>query len=293
MSVRIMARVWAHSRRKDGELLVMLALADFANDAGESWPSIRLLAQKARLSERQTRRVLNTLQASGELRRSRSNGGRNRRSHYFITITENPDKITVTELPCKNNTEICDTKTLTPMSGALNHHRTINKSYESDKQILRSETGAHAPEFPPSRRDRKLTRGAGIPPELQAAVSRVVARINELAGTHYRDDKPEPLRSLIARLREGRTEAECLAVVEGRHAVWAGNDKMLDYFRPSTLFAAAHFEDYLQTAQRQNSGNAHSEGPPKITKRDGDMLTLADGSVTPVGSYQRRYGVQL
>ena len=95
MSVKIMARVWAHSQQKGGELLVMLALADFANDTGECWPSIPVLAQKARLSDRQTMRVLNTLQSSGELRRSRSNGGRNRRSHYFITVTENPDKITV------------------------------------------------------------------------------------------------------------------------------------------------------------------------------------------------------
>ena len=35
MSVKIMTRVWAHSQQKGGELLVMLALADFANDAGE------------------------------------------------------------------------------------------------------------------------------------------------------------------------------------------------------------------------------------------------------------------
>jgi hypothetical protein len=127
MSVKVMARVWAHSQRKDGELLVMLALADFANDAGESWPSIPVLAAKARLTERQARRVLNTLEAVGEIRRRRSNGGRNRRNHYFIAITENPDNITLKELQGKNNPVICDTKTLTPMSGALNHHRTINK----------------------------------------------------------------------------------------------------------------------------------------------------------------------
>jgi hypothetical protein len=68
MSVKIMARVWAQSTRKDGELLVMLALADFANDAGESWPSIPELAQKARLTERQTRRVLIKLEQVGEIR---------------------------------------------------------------------------------------------------------------------------------------------------------------------------------------------------------------------------------
>ena len=127
MSIKIMSRVWSHSQQRGGELLVMLALADFANDAGESWPSVPTLAQKARLTERQTQRVLKNLEESGELRRTKSNGGRNRRSHYFVTITENPDIITVTKLHRKNNSEICDTETLTPMSPALNRHRTVRK----------------------------------------------------------------------------------------------------------------------------------------------------------------------
>ncbi|MDP2606094.1 MAG: conserved phage C-terminal domain-containing protein [Deltaproteobacteria bacterium] len=277
MSVKIMARVWGHSQQKGGELLVMLALADFANDAGESWPSIPTLADKSRLAERHTRRVLRNLESAGEIRRVGTNGGRNRRNHYFITVTENPDKITLLKKQGLNNPVICDTKTLTPTSGALNHHRTINK------------TGANAPDVSsPSRRGRKLTRGAGIPPELQEAVSRVVARINELGGTRYHDDKPDAIHNLLTRLRDGRTEAECLTVIEGRHAAWAGNDKMLEYFRPSTLFAKEHFDDYLQGAQRR--GNGYSEGPPKIVKREGDMLTLADGSIMPAGTYQRKHG---
>ena len=127
VSVKAMARVWSRSQRKDGELLVMLALADFANDQGESFPSIPVLAQKARLTERQTRRVLNKLETAGEIRRVKSNGGRNRRNHYFITLSENPDKITGKELQGKNNPVIEDQKTLTPMSGALNRHRTVSK----------------------------------------------------------------------------------------------------------------------------------------------------------------------
>jgi hypothetical protein len=95
MSVKVMSRVWAHSQRKDGELLVLLALADFSNDAGESWPSLKVLAQKARLTRRQTIRVLKKLEQVGEIRKSPSNGGRNRRNHYFITLPKNGDIITL------------------------------------------------------------------------------------------------------------------------------------------------------------------------------------------------------
>jgi hypothetical protein len=122
-----MARVWAHSSRKDGELLVLLALADFSNDQGESWPSIPNLAQKARLTERQLRRVLAKLEDAGEIRRIRSNGGRNKRTRYFIHLLENPDNITLKELQGKNNTVTSDRKTLTSTPGALIRHRSINK----------------------------------------------------------------------------------------------------------------------------------------------------------------------
>ena len=133
MSVRILARVWAQSRRRDGELLVMLALADFANDAGECWPSIPVLAAKARLTDRQVRRVLNSLEETGEIRRIRSTGGRNKRSRYFINLSENPDINSLKKLQGKNNPVIHDQKTLTPVSGALNRHRTINKERVKDK----------------------------------------------------------------------------------------------------------------------------------------------------------------
>jgi len=126
VSVKIMARVWAHSKMKDGKLLVMLALADFANDEGESWPSIPVLAMKARLSDRQVRRVLDELEANGEIRRVRSHGGRNRRNRYFITTPQTPDINTLKEFPGKNNPETHDQKTLVPVSGALNPHRTVN-----------------------------------------------------------------------------------------------------------------------------------------------------------------------
>ena len=150
MSVKVMARVWAHSQTAGGELLVILALADFANDAGECWPSIPVLGQKARLTPRQTRRILKKLEEAGEIRKSQSTGGRNRRNHYFITLTENPDIITAKKLQGKNNPVIGDTKTLTPMSGALNRHRTVNKrETESDKLI---------PDSFSHKRSIKLTR---------------------------------------------------------------------------------------------------------------------------------------
>jgi Helix-turn-helix domain len=67
MSIKVSNEVWKGSRHRSGSLLVLLALADHADEEGKAWPGIRLLASKTRLSERHTRRCLSELIASGEL----------------------------------------------------------------------------------------------------------------------------------------------------------------------------------------------------------------------------------
>ena len=67
MSIRVMARVWEHSRAAGGQLLVLLAIADFADDHGTAWPSVPTLAKKARISERHTQKVIKQLKGMGEL----------------------------------------------------------------------------------------------------------------------------------------------------------------------------------------------------------------------------------
>jgi Helix-turn-helix domain len=67
MSIKVSTEVWRGSRHKSGNLLVLLAMADHADDQGKAWPGIPLLAHKARLSKRHTRRCLRQLLASGEL----------------------------------------------------------------------------------------------------------------------------------------------------------------------------------------------------------------------------------
>ena len=88
MSISLMARVWAESKAEGGSLLVMLALADWCNEDGMCWPSIPKLAEKARLSERQTQYVLRGLESQGEISVDRSAGGRNKRSTYYLTCGE-------------------------------------------------------------------------------------------------------------------------------------------------------------------------------------------------------------
>lgn len=63
MSIKLMSRVWESSRYSGERLLLMLAIADSANEANGMicWPSIRYLAHKIRASERYTRTLIREL----------------------------------------------------------------------------------------------------------------------------------------------------------------------------------------------------------------------------------------
>lgn len=66
MSIRIMTAVWDSQRYDAGTLLVLLAMADYANDDDRTChPSIGRLADKSRLSRRQVLRILDRLKSDG------------------------------------------------------------------------------------------------------------------------------------------------------------------------------------------------------------------------------------
>lgn len=89
-----MTAVWDRGRQyAKGELLVLLAMADWAKDDGSCYPSIPQIAEKARLTERQVYGVLKRLRADGVVT-SESGGGRGRLTVYRIHVENlNPEKI--------------------------------------------------------------------------------------------------------------------------------------------------------------------------------------------------------
>lgn len=67
MSVKLMALVW-ELELSTFEKLVMLALADCANDDGECWPSVATLSRKTGAAERTVQRSLRSLEQAGLLK---------------------------------------------------------------------------------------------------------------------------------------------------------------------------------------------------------------------------------
>jgi hypothetical protein len=80
MSIQIMANVWQHSAQKSGVLLVLLAMADFANDEGLCWPYIATLAHKSRMTTRNVHLSIKKLEEDNEIERVKTGGMRDGRA---------------------------------------------------------------------------------------------------------------------------------------------------------------------------------------------------------------------
>lgn len=88
-----MTLVWDRSAHTGTDLLMLLALADFSDDQGNSYPSVPTLATKCRMRVRNANYILRALQASGELE-VRPNEGPKGTNCYRIALEDLGKKAT-------------------------------------------------------------------------------------------------------------------------------------------------------------------------------------------------------
>ena len=103
------------------EKLVLLALADWANDDGACWPSIKKLVEKTDASERTVQRAISSLASKGQLTRSEVAG---KGVNYTIHPRQIDTPVTVT--PASNPTQ-------TPVTVTPN--TSVTTTFEKDKSF--------------------------------------------------------------------------------------------------------------------------------------------------------------
>ena len=78
-----MNRVWDQAHVGSNQLLVLLALADRADEDGICWPGVAYLAERARVQDRQVQRIIQELVRTGELVVQHGTG-RGFTNHYLV-----------------------------------------------------------------------------------------------------------------------------------------------------------------------------------------------------------------
>lgn len=270
MSIRVMSEVWKHSRAAGVDLLVMLALADFSNDQGESFPSLRTLAEKSRLTPRGVCKILDRLQAAGEVRRDRSRGGKNRRTRYSIKPS-NSEQHSVNSIQRTANTEWESNETVNSGSHALNRQGTTNKrgSTESDKPI---------PDSLSTKGNRKPTRPAPDPAQLEA-----FTRFYEAFPLHV--GRAEAEKAWLT-LNPDTALAVTIVAAARRYAEGVRDTEPKYIKHPGPWLNGRRWEDEPEVHASHN-GNGHAE--PEIKELDNGMVEV-DGRQMDRKIFERRYG---
>ena len=86
MSVKCTSRVWELSESTGSNRLVLLAIADFANEDGVCWPGQDRLAKMAQISVSSVKRVIADLVESGELWRDRRKNRGSSANAYIVCL---------------------------------------------------------------------------------------------------------------------------------------------------------------------------------------------------------------
>lgn len=139
MSIKLLNLAWRFSKTKGGDLLILLGIADFANDEGIAYPSIATLAKKARLTPRNAQRSIRRLVDSGELRIEEGKGPHRTHLYRIILSEEAPSErrhnVRVTK--CQN--DIYDKEGMTFQPPNPLKRTIIKKDIERDDNLSLSE----------------------------------------------------------------------------------------------------------------------------------------------------------
>ena len=178
-----MSAVWANGPANKTELLVLLALADNADDTGKCWPSYQTIADKSRVSKRHAMRIINKLCNDGYLsKKKRYKKGDHTSNMYQIDIEKiGSDTVSLVTDNVTRGSDTHVTRVVTPMSPKPSVNRKFKTSIEVPPELNTEEFLAVWSDWVQYRKEskkplkpttisRQLNRLKKHPPEVAAAM---------------------------------------------------------------------------------------------------------------------------
>ncbi|RCK72788.1 MAG: hypothetical protein ANABAC_1322 [Anaerolineae bacterium] len=171
MSIKVMNRVWETSQHGGTELLLLIALSDWADDWGYCHPSVDQMAVKIRQSKRNVLRLLEKLEVDGELRQiKRASGGRGHKAGSVYQV-----------LSGMSSKEIAESEQLSPLA----------------KEALKTMTGVS--QFPktsdklsPVYKETGDKSGPEMSPVSSSALN-VLINVSDIKDSYSLSDAPEKI----------------------------------------------------------------------------------------------------
>lgn len=121
---------------------------------------------------------------------------------------------------------------------------------------MRTHSEGNAHQTPDTKHQKEENTMSGKPDD--AAAREVLDYLNEQTGNGYRPVDTN-LKLIRAKLDSGATVDDCKAVIDAKVGQWGSDPKMAEYLRPTTLFRASNFEQYLGQLAQQSLPNPAAE----------------------------------
>lgn len=147
----------------------------------------------------------------------------------------------------------------------------LNREDKSSLVGLSNPT-ADAPEEKPKKRARRHNAAKS------EDVAEVLAYLNEKAHRNFRGSKSD-CTTIAARFAEGYMVEDFKAIVDHKVGAWMNDVRLCEYLRPETLFAAKHFDSYLNAAKAPKPAGASKQ--PHAAPQVQPSFANAQATYTP------------
>ncbi len=257
MSMNLMAQAMSIKVGNPLRKLVLIKIADNANDKGECWPSYQHVADHCECSKSAVRAHIEALIKMGLLTKENrlgvNNGKGNTSNLYYLTL-DNP-------VPSESIAP-CAVKKHSPMpskSTGVCQQETQGVPSESTPPVPSESTRtSHSfePVIEPKENPPKAPQGDARAENPSAEAGEVLDFLNEKINGRT-PKRADTLREITERLADGNSAAELKLVAEHRASLLLGDPKMGHMLSAKMIFDAVRFGGYLAAANAWDRQRSH------------------------------------
>jgi uncharacterized phage protein (TIGR02220 family) len=250
--------------------LVLLKLADNANDKGECWPSYQHIADHCECSKSAVRSHIDALIKLGlllKINRIGINNGKGNTSNIYSLKLDTPVAPESTGGEAKNNTPPMSPQSIDPVSpqGTGMPHGDSPMSPQGTPPMSPHGTRiSHSfePVMEPVK-EPKECQADELPDDFDNPALRVLNHLNKTTGAAFQDGKTT-MGFINGLLADEYVADELILVIDHRADLWLDNVTMAQHLCPKTLFSFENFEGYLPLARKWDVEGRPSSRVPVI-----------------------------
>ncbi|CAD5599416.1 helix-turn-helix domain-containing protein [Escherichia coli] len=236
MSMRLMVEVFHTEVGNPMHKLVLLKLADNANDNGECYPSYQHIAKQCEIGKSTAMRAIDALCEKGLLIKQPRYliGGKEQTSNFYVIVLPSLQG-SVRETPGVVSERHQGSVTVTP--GVVSE-RHPNQSYITSKENIKNNTLSVLEKDGPISKEDQTANLAAL---------RCLAFYNDKAGCKCRDAKPFIELLTETKTRKAYTEDEITLVIEWALTQWRSRGGVP---KPINICRVTKFDGYLADAEQ-------------------------------------------